>query len=51
MEEKFISIINEMAEVLNAAQLKKLQEVLLKNLSENEPEKQNISNDICSSDL
>lgn len=45
MEEKFISIINEMAEVLNAAQLKKLQEVLLKNLSENEPEKQNISND------
>ncbi len=32
MEEKFVIIINEMAEVLNAAQLKRLQEVLVKHL-------------------
>lgn len=44
MEEKFVEIINEMAEVLNAAQLKKLQEVLLKHLSDNSLEKKNISN-------
>ena len=39
MEEKFVEIINEMAEVLNTAQLKKLQEVLLKHLSDNSLEK------------
>lgn len=44
MEEKFVEIINEMAEVLNTAQLKKLQEVLLKHLSDNFLEKKNISN-------
>ena len=44
MEEKFVEIINEMAEVLNTAQLKKLQEVLLKHLSDNSLEKKNISN-------
>ena len=44
MEEKFVEIINEMAEVLNTAQLKKLQEVLLKYLSDNSLEKKNISN-------
>lgn len=44
MEEKFIEIINEMAEVLNAAQLKKLQEVLLKYLSDNSLERKDISN-------
>ena len=44
MEEKFVEIINEMAEVLNTAQLKKLQEVLLKHLSDNTLEKKNISN-------
>lgn len=44
MEENFVEIINEMAEVLNAAQLKKLQEVLLKHLSDNSLEKKNISN-------
>ena len=32
MNEKFIEIINDMADVLNAAQLKRLQEVLLKRL-------------------
>ena len=44
MEEKFVEIINEMAEVLNTAQLKKLQEVLLKRSSDNSLEKKNISN-------
>lgn len=37
MEEKFVIIINEMAEVLNAAQLKRLQEVLVKHLYQEEP--------------
>ncbi len=37
MDEKFVEIINEMAEVLNAAQLKRLQEVMLKHLVEREP--------------
>ncbi len=41
MEEKLVNILNEMAEVLNIAQMKKLQEVLLKNLSESEiPDRQ-----------
>ena len=44
MEEKLVKIINEMAEYLNVSQMKKLQEVLLKNFSENEPEKEEISN-------
>lgn len=34
MEEKLVIILNEMAEVLSIAQMKKLQEVLLRNLSE-----------------
>ena len=33
MEERLVSIINEMSEYLNVAQMKKLQEVLLKNLA------------------
>ena len=45
MEEKLVRILNEMADYLNIAQLKKLQEVLLKNLSENETEKTEISNE------
>ena len=44
MNEKFVEIINDMADVLNAAQLKRLQEVLLKHLVKDEPEKKNISN-------
>ncbi len=34
MEEKLVNILNEMAEVLSIAQMKKLQEVLLRNLNE-----------------
>ncbi|TDP56364.1 site-specific tyrosine recombinase/integron integrase [Aminicella lysinilytica] len=45
MEEKIIAVINEMAEVLNVAQLKKLQEVMLKKFADNEAEKQTIAND------
>lgn len=44
MEEKLVMILNEMAEYLSIAQMKKLQEVLLKNLSENEPSKADIPN-------
>lgn len=44
MEEKLVRILNEMAEVLNIAQLKKLQEVLLKHLTENEATQQEIDN-------
>ena len=34
MEEKLVNILNEMAEFLNISQIKKLQEVLLRNLTE-----------------
>lgn len=44
MEEKLVTILNEMAEYLSISQMKKLQEVLLKNLAENEPQKAEISN-------
>lgn len=44
MEEKLVKILNEMAEFLSISQMKKLQEVLLKNLSEGEVEKESISN-------
>lgn len=39
MDEKLVSILNEMADYLNIAQMKKLQEVLLKNLSDETPQK------------
>ena len=44
MEEKLVKIINEMADYLNIAQMKKLQEVLIKNLSDARSEKEQISN-------
>lgn len=44
MEEKLVTILNEMAEYLSIAQMKKLQEVLLKNLSAAETPKTEISN-------
>ena len=34
MEEKLVKILNEMAEYLSISQMKKLQEVLLKNMKE-----------------
>ena len=45
MEEKLVAILNEMAEHLSIAQMKKLQEVLVKNLAENEPSRIDITND------
>lgn len=44
MEEKIVTILNEMAEYLNVSQMKKLQEVILKAFAENTPEKTEVSN-------
>ena len=44
MEEKLVNILNEMADYLSISQMKKLQEVLLKNLHETERSKSDISN-------
>lgn len=45
MEEKIVTIINEMADYLNVSQMKKLQEVLLQTFSENTIQKEETSND------
>lgn len=45
MEERIVEIINAMSEVLNASQLRKLQEVLLKALSENDMIQETTSNE------
>ena len=44
MEEKINSVINEMSEILNVAQLRMLQESLIKNFSDNVTQKESISN-------
>lgn len=44
MEEKIVTILNEMAEYLNVSQMKKLQEVMLKAFPESEAEKTEIDN-------
>ena len=44
MEEKIVLTINEMAEVLDISQLKRLQEVLLRNFADNASVKSEISN-------
>lgn len=44
MEEKLVNILNEMAEYLSVPQMKKLQEVLLDNLSDTSAQKENIDN-------
>lgn len=44
MEEKIITILNEMSEYLNVGQMKKLQEVILRVFSEKEMEKAEIDN-------
>ena len=44
MEEKLVSILNEMSEYLNVSQMKKLQEVLFKNLSEESAKKEQTDN-------
>lgn len=45
MEEKLVNILNAMAEFLSIPQMKKLQEVLLEQLAENEPKKEDVSNE------
>lgn len=45
MEEKLVSILNAMAEYLSIPQMKKLQEVLLEQLTEAEPQREEISNE------
>lgn len=45
MEEKLVNILNEMSEYLSISQMKKLQEVLLKQLQENEVRQVDISNE------
>ncbi len=45
MEEKIVTILNEMAEYLNVSQMKKLQEVILKAFAENTPEKTELGNE------
>lgn len=45
MEEKIVTVLNEMSEYLSIAQMKKLQEVILKTFAENEADKVNITND------
>ncbi len=44
MEEKLVRILNEMAEYLSISQMKKLQEVLLKNMNESEANKTDTTN-------
>lgn len=45
MEEKVVTIINEMAEYLSVSQMKKLQEVLLRTFTEHEATKSEVSNE------
>ena len=45
MEEKIVSVLNEMADYLNISQMKKLQEVMLKAFAQNAPEKAEIRNE------
>ena len=45
MEEKIVTVLNEMAAYLSVSQMKKLQEVIVKTFAENEAEKLNISNE------
>lgn len=44
MQEKIVAVLNEMSEYLSIAQMKKLQEVIIKTFAENEAVKTNISN-------
>lgn len=44
MEEKIVTVLNEMAVYLSISQMKKLQEVILRNFAENEAEKREVSN-------
>ena len=45
MNERIVAVLNEMAEYLSIAQMKKLQEVIIKNFAENEAPKKEITNE------
>lgn len=45
MEEKIVTVLNEMSEYLSISQMKKLQEVIIKTFAENEAVKKDISNE------
>ena len=45
MEEKIVKVLNVMSEYLSIAQMKKLQEVIIQTIAENEAEKAEIAND------
>lgn len=45
MEEKIVTVLNEMSEYLSITQMKKLQEVIIKTFAENEASKVNIKNE------
>lgn len=45
MEEKIVIVLNAMSDFLNSAQMKKLQEVLIKEFSENEPDRSQVPNE------
>jgi len=45
MEEKIVNVLNEMSEFLSIAQMKKLQEVIIRNFADNEPKKKEIANE------
>ena len=45
MDEKLVTILNEMSEYLSIAQMKKLQEVLIRTLNENEATIKEVSNE------
>lgn len=45
MEEKIVSVLNEMSEYLSISQMKKLQEVIIRTFAENEASKTDIPND------
>ncbi len=45
MEEKIVAVLNEMSEYLSIAQMKKLQEVIIKTFAKNEVAKTDIPNE------
>ena len=45
MEKRLVAVIDEMSEVLDVAQLRKLQEVMLKHFAENSTQRESITND------
>lgn len=45
MEEQLVNILNEMADYLSISQMKRLQEVLLRNLGQKEAQKEQVTND------